>query len=626
MIFPPAAANPLRTRLDLQTLTRDLITPLVPHFSSGRALIKLGPGAGWYGEPPSSFEGFARALWGLVPLAAGHGEFSAWDRWREGIAHGTDPDHPEFWGWPEDRNQRLVESAALGFGLNLAPDQLWAPLPPDVKARFSTWLQRTNTVASVDNNWLFFQVMVNLGLRRCGLPTDDARVEANLDRLDDFYLGDGVYADGDPTIGGNDGRIGDYYGPMALHFYGLIYAATADHDPVRGQRYRDRAAAFAGDFAGWFNATGAALPFGRSLTYRFAQGAFWGALALAGVEALPWGVIKGLYLRHLRWWLQQPIFTETGVLTVGYTYPNLVMAESYNGPGSPYWAMKALLPLALPESHPFWQAEEAPLPPRPAIRTAPRARQVVTASADGHEVTILNAGQAVNSWPRHASHKYSKFAYSIRFGFSIPVGYPNLAEGGFDNMLALSDDQGDRFRGREAVLRSWSHDGTAYSAWAPWPDVEVETWLIATTDAYLRVHRLETARPLVAVEAGFATGYCEPATVHWTQATEAELQVASPDGFSALRNLSAPRDPQPVELGVNSHLLRPLAAMPTLRTDLEPGTHWLASLVWGGAQPADHAAPEWTFAAQDDRSFSLTRDGIVQGVFAVDPVESENHV
>ena len=47
------------------------------------------------------------------------------------------------------------------------------------------------------------------------------------------------------------------------------------------------------------------------------------------------------------------------MLSIGYGYPNLFMCESYNSAGSPYWALKAFLPLALPEDHPFWTAEEA---------------------------------------------------------------------------------------------------------------------------------------------------------------------------------------------------------------------------------------------------------------------------
>src|SRR5690606_28304342 len=123
---------------------------------------------------------------------------------------------------------------------------------------------------------------------------------------------------------------------FAMHYYALIYAKFASaHDAARAQRYRERATLFARQFVDWFAADGAALPFGRSLTYRFAQGGFWGALAFADVEAFDWGVIKGLALRHLRWWLRQPIFSPDGTLSIGYAYPNLNMAEQYNSPCSP---------------------------------------------------------------------------------------------------------------------------------------------------------------------------------------------------------------------------------------------------------------------------------------------------
>ena len=36
--------------------------------------------------------------------------------------------------------------------------------------------------------------------------------------------------------------------------------------------------------------------------------------------------------------------------------------QDYNSPQSPYWALKAFLPLILPSSHPFWEAIEEPFP------------------------------------------------------------------------------------------------------------------------------------------------------------------------------------------------------------------------------------------------------------------------
>lgn len=36
--------------------------------------------------------------------------------------------------------------------------------------------------------------------------------------------------------------------------------------------------------------------------------------------------------------------------------------QDYNSPQSPYWALKSLLILALPKSHPFWAAKEEAYP------------------------------------------------------------------------------------------------------------------------------------------------------------------------------------------------------------------------------------------------------------------------
>jgi hypothetical protein len=61
--------------------------------------------------------------------------------------------------------------------------------------------------------------------------------------------------------------------------------------------------------------------------------------------------MKGIILRHLRYWMNRPILDKAGILSVGYGYPNLIMAETYNSPGSPYWGLKAYLILALDEGH-----------------------------------------------------------------------------------------------------------------------------------------------------------------------------------------------------------------------------------------------------------------------------------
>ena len=144
-------------------------------------------------------------------------------------------------------------------------------------------------------------------------------------------------------------------------------AASGLGDRDAAARYVERARRFAPEFVHWFAGDGGAVPFGRSLTYRMAQGSFWGALALADVDALDWAEVRGLALRHLRWWSERPISDRDGVVSVGYGYDNRRMGESYNSAGSPYWCMKAFTMLAAPDDHPFWTVAEAAPPPAATV-------------------------------------------------------------------------------------------------------------------------------------------------------------------------------------------------------------------------------------------------------------------
>lgn len=598
-MFNPLADNDLQSRADLQAAVRALVAPLKFCFSPGGARVRLGVTAALYDQHAAELEAFARPLWGLAPLAAGGGDFAGWDVYQRGLASGSDPQHAEYWGAPGDRDQRLVEMAAIGMALALAPEQVWEPLDRRARDHLAAWLGRINQVGIVDSNWLFFRILVNLGLARVGATYDEAALRAALDRLDHFYLGDGWYADGLTAQR-------DYYIPMAFHYYSLVYARLwGDRDPARAQRFRERAARFAQDFMHWFAADGAALPFGRSLTYRLAQGAFWGALAFADVEALPWGVIKGLALRHLRWWSRQPIFGPDGVLSIGYAYPNLNMAEQYNAPGSPYYGLKFFLPLALPESHPFWQAAEAPLPELPPVQHQPHPGMILVRDRASRHVVALQSGQH-EPWIRHAGEKYAKFAYSTAFGFSVPLGRRGLTQAAADSMLALSDD-GETYRVRERPIEAGYEDGALRSSWRPMPGVAVETWLIPSPPWHLRVHRLTADRPLWSAEGGFAldrTGDAPIAQAGVEQAGDGVASALYPAGGSGLRDLLGGREGRVVRVDPNTNLLYPRTVLPTLIHQHPPGEHWLACAVladpdttaWELAWVQPPEAPRWLTA------------------------------
>lgn len=485
----------LDTKKQFQKLLMRLCTPLKRHFSEGRAELHLGGANAVYGEKIGWMEAFSRPLWGLTPFWHGGGQNPALEQiYREGLASGTNPEHPEYWGEIRDCDQRMVEMAALGYGLLFAPGKLWEPLGAGEKQNLAKWLWQINEYVINDNNWLLFNILVNLGLKNVGAPFNQKRMDEVLSRVEDFYLGGGWYSDGK-----TDQR--DYYISFAIHFYCLIYAKAAERsDAERSRLYKQRAEEFARDFVTWFDQDGRALAFGRSLTYRFAQTAFWSACVFAGVEAFSMEVMKGIIVRHFQRWMERPIFDNGGVLTVGYGYPNQNMAEGYNAPGSPYWAMKSFIILALPDGHPFWRAKAAPLPEMEELKVIPQARMIM--QRQPHHVMALTSGQYAGFDPVHTPEKYSKFAYSSYFAFSVPRSYAALEKAAPDSMLAFMID--GMCYVRRKCDRMEIKDGQILSAWSPRPGIQVETTLIPAENGHIRRHRVTCDMDCVAYDCGFA--------------------------------------------------------------------------------------------------------------------------
>lgn len=94
-------------------------------------------------------------------------------------------------------------------------------------------------------------------------------MEAELRFIDTMYVGKGWYIDGKSSQK-------DYYVPFAFHYYGLIFAKLMKDDfPEWSEKFIYRAKEFTKDYIYYFDSDGEALPYGRSLIYRFAQGAFF---------------------------------------------------------------------------------------------------------------------------------------------------------------------------------------------------------------------------------------------------------------------------------------------------------------------------------------------------------------
>ena len=572
-------SNPLSSRRDVVAYLNGMLGALDKQFPPGSSRFSLGETCAHYATDIAQMEGLSRALWGLFPLMSG-GEGESWsEKYLDAIKLGTDPQSAGYWGETSPYDQRLVEMAAYGLGLSLLGDKLLERFTEREVMNLHAWLSQITDAQMPDSNWNYFAIMVQLGFKRAGLPYDQRAIDRRFALMDAYYLGDGWYSDG-------PGRPKDYYISMAFHFYGLIYAALSG-DEARADVLRERSRLFAQDFIYWSAADGASVPFGRSLTYRFAMVAFWSAVAFSGLEVFTPGIVKGIILRHLRWWQQQPITDRDGILTLGFAYPNLAMCEDYNSPGSPYWALKTYLILALPETHPFWLAEEQLLPAMAEKHVIPHARQILIHAEKSQHVTMLTAGQLELNNYVNTEAKYTKFAYSSRFGFTIERGRFGLKHAACDSMLLLADGD-DYYRGRRECEAVRVDENYIYSRWSPWHDVHIDTWQVPFGEWHLRMHRINSARALQTAEGGFAVMKTEH------QIRERGCYLAAENGSSVIVDLSPAitRLPDSIVTPPNSSIMFPACAtIPLLKTDIPQGESWLCCAVFASEKQKLAARP-----------------------------------
>lgn len=568
----------LETKEEFRQLLRCILEPLKPWYT--RSGIHVGDTASCYGPETVEMEAFLRPLWGLVPYWAGGGEATGLEtRYVKGIAAGTDPQDPGYWGGFWDGDQRFVEMAALAYGLLLAPEVLWEPLSDQERKHLVTWLSAINRYRLPVCNWICFRVLVNIALRARGCAYDQRSLEEALEMVDSFYLGNGWYEDG-------DSHQKDYYVSFALHYYGLLYAYFCEkEDPVRAKKFKNRAEQFAKDFLYWFDEDGTALPYGRSLTYRFSQAAFFSACALAGVDPFPAGVLKGVLVRHINQWLQKPIFDHADLLTIGYGYPNLLMAEKYNAPGSPYWALKFFAVLALPDEAPFWQQPSAPLPQLEETRLLPEAKMLLWRYPN--HTTAYVSGEMSSNDLGHFPEKYSKFAYDTKFGFCISRSALSLGEAAPDSMLAFVVD-GFVYT-RRGTLESKVDKQGVKSRWSPCKGITVFTQVEPTAHGHRRHHEVEVSFPCKAYDCAFAVATNVPGDNFGIRDQTAFSQ--NTQAFCSIRCEMGKGTPMLIGAEPNANLLHPMTRIPAICYELKPGRYEFATQIeatWTNEKEISH--------------------------------------
>jgi hypothetical protein len=213
------------------------------------------------------------------------------------------------------------------------------------------------------------------------------------------------------------------------------------------------------------------------------------------------------------------------------TQRQMYLTESYNSPQSVYWAMKSLIIVGIAADDMFWKEAEVGTPKleaKSAVKTLLGPRQLLCNHPGGNHHFLLSTAQFVGIPFKGIAAKYSKFAYSSSFGFSVPTGTTDLAQLAPDSTLALSRDGTETWavkqRCAEPEFKTAIVHGNlgeevpaATMLWYPWADrsVAVYTTVLPPTtrwpDWHVRIHRIKANKGvgrIFTAEGGFAIHGC----------------------------------------------------------------------------------------------------------------------
>ncbi|MFE9111274.1 DUF2264 domain-containing protein [Streptomyces collinus] len=524
MQLPPAdrTTSPFTgyTRAHWEAAADSLLTAVEPYASEDRALYHLpGDRAGWSGRLSDGLEGYARTLL----LAAFRRDEKALERYATGLAAGVSG----IWPRIEDRSQPLVEAASIALALRLTRDLLWDRLDDGVRRRTAAWLGDALTAEPWPCNWELFPVTVGGFLADIGYEPDASRtaIDRGLERIEQWYVGDGWYTDG-------DGRKYDYYNGWAMHLYPVLHA-WLEQDERLLALYGDRLSRHLGDYARLFGGDGAPMHQGRSLTYRFATTAPLWLGALTGRTPLTSGETRRLASGALKYFLDRGAVDDRGLLTLGWHGPDESVLQGYSGPASPYWASKGFLGLLLPPDHEVWTAPEEPAPAERADFTTPVGppNWLLQSTRSDGVVRLHNHGSEDVRYDPY----YTRLAYST-------VTTPAET---YDNSVLVAGDPS-----RTGIEPLGAGEGWAASRHTAGGGARVTSVVLAHGAVEVRAHLVAGAEPGTAVR---VTGWSPPDGVRAELLPAVGLDddltgVTAGDStlFAALARLTAETDPVPL--------------------------------------------------------------------------------
>ncbi|MDR9854210.1 DUF2264 domain-containing protein [Paenibacillus sp. VCA1] len=312
--------------------------------------------------PYMHLEALGRLLAGMAPWLETGGRSGEEGELRERYAElarraidaGTDPESPDCVNLTQGE-QPLVDMAFLAQAILRAPTELWDKLDARVKKNVTNALYTLRRVRPFYSNWLLFAATVEACLFRIGEQWDPMRIDFALKQHEKWYLGDGMYSDGEEFAW-------DYYNgfviqPMLIDILDTVgdqYQDWAASRPVVLQR----AKRYAAIQERLISPEGTFPPIGRSLAYRF--GAFQPLSQMALREDLPEKLappqVRCALTAVIKRMAEAPgFYDDRGWLSIGFCGDQPEIGELYISAGSVYLCSLVFLPLGLPAESPFWR-------------------------------------------------------------------------------------------------------------------------------------------------------------------------------------------------------------------------------------------------------------------------------
>ncbi len=316
-------------------------------------------------------EAFGRLMAGIAPWLALPDDDTAEGQQRRQLRewalasyrNAVDPASPDYLLW-RGAGQALVDAAYIAESFLRAYDALWKPLDEPTKQRY---IQEFTSLRSIDppyTNWFLFSSVIESFLAKSGAPCDEFRVNTACRKVEEWYVGDGWYADG-PVF------AFDYYTSYVFHaMYLETLQAMADakaNTRIDYRKYYDRALKRAQKHAvileRFISPEGTFPVIGRSTPYRLA--ALQPLALMAWYGKLPAELTNGQVRAALtkvmhRMYDIHDNYNSGGYLTIGFCGSQPETADWYTNNGSLYITSVAFAPLGLPASHPFWTDEAEP--------------------------------------------------------------------------------------------------------------------------------------------------------------------------------------------------------------------------------------------------------------------------